>query len=275
MRLSAPRWSRPSPSGGRGDRLPRVARPDTYVPCNFANQLEVLPSFRRILSAAAETARSRLCSGSRVGAGRRSAQRSRHSDRVRPIRTVSVVSWKVAAGTTVKANDSLAEMEADKAVLRTISPVDGTVEEILVPEGTVPIHTPILNIRRSATRSNCCAAGQPFARRAGRADPEPAGPRGRCDHPGETSSSTIGLSLPFVVTGSNRLANDELSLAIPTRTAHDIFRRHRHRGASARGADGELLTLAAEAARRVLQDQRLQLSDLGASLSVARRRRWK
>ena len=23
----------------------RVARPDTYVPCNFANQLDVLPSF--------------------------------------------------------------------------------------------------------------------------------------------------------------------------------------------------------------------------------------
>jgi len=32
----------------------RVTRPDTHVPCNFANQIEVLPSFKRVLSAAAE-----------------------------------------------------------------------------------------------------------------------------------------------------------------------------------------------------------------------------
>ena len=32
----------------------RIARPDTYVPCNFSNQLEVLPSARRILEAATE-----------------------------------------------------------------------------------------------------------------------------------------------------------------------------------------------------------------------------
>ncbi len=41
-------------SAGRHVACRRIARPDTYVPCNFANQLEVLPSARRILEAAAE-----------------------------------------------------------------------------------------------------------------------------------------------------------------------------------------------------------------------------
>src|SRR5262249_38491073 len=32
----------------------RVTRPDTFVPCNFSNQLEILPSFRRVVEACAE-----------------------------------------------------------------------------------------------------------------------------------------------------------------------------------------------------------------------------
>ena len=32
----------------------RLTRPDTYIPCNFSNQLEILPSYKRVLSAAAE-----------------------------------------------------------------------------------------------------------------------------------------------------------------------------------------------------------------------------
>ena len=32
----------------------RVTRPETYTPCNYQNNTEVLPSFERILTAAAE-----------------------------------------------------------------------------------------------------------------------------------------------------------------------------------------------------------------------------
>ncbi len=32
----------------------RVTRPDTFIPCNFENQIEVLPSFKRVLTTAAE-----------------------------------------------------------------------------------------------------------------------------------------------------------------------------------------------------------------------------
>ena len=32
----------------------RVARPDTHIPCNFANQIQVMPSFERVLATAAE-----------------------------------------------------------------------------------------------------------------------------------------------------------------------------------------------------------------------------
>ena len=35
-------------------KMRRIARADTYTPCNFANQLEILPSYEKILTAAAE-----------------------------------------------------------------------------------------------------------------------------------------------------------------------------------------------------------------------------
>ena len=54
----------------------RVTRPDTFVPCNFANQLDVLPSFRRILSVAAEMLDLDLTWSHPPGAGRARATAS-------------------------------------------------------------------------------------------------------------------------------------------------------------------------------------------------------
>lgn len=50
-----------------------------------------------------------------------------------------VVKWFVKAGDQVKEDDILAEVQNDKAVVEIPSPVEGTVEEIFVAEGTVAI----------------------------------------------------------------------------------------------------------------------------------------
>lgn len=50
-----------------------------------------------------------------------------------------IVKWFVKAGDQVKEDDILAEVQNDKAVVEIPSPVEGTVEEILVEEGTVAI----------------------------------------------------------------------------------------------------------------------------------------
>ncbi|MBS7345040.1 MAG: 2-oxo acid dehydrogenase subunit E2 [Caryophanon sp.] len=50
-----------------------------------------------------------------------------------------IVKWFVKAGDTVKEDDILCEVQNDKAVVEIPSPVEGTVEEVLVAEGTVAV----------------------------------------------------------------------------------------------------------------------------------------
>jgi pyruvate dehydrogenase E2 component (dihydrolipoamide acetyltransferase) len=55
-----------------------------------------------------------------------------------------IVKWFVKAGDKVQEDDILAEVQNDKAVVEIPSPVEGTVEEILVEEGTVAVVGDIL-----------------------------------------------------------------------------------------------------------------------------------
>ncbi|WP_042471483.1 dihydrolipoamide acetyltransferase family protein [Bacillus ndiopicus] len=50
-----------------------------------------------------------------------------------------IVKWFVKAGDHVKEDDILCEVQNDKAVVEIPSPVEGTVEEVLVAEGTVAV----------------------------------------------------------------------------------------------------------------------------------------
>lgn len=50
-----------------------------------------------------------------------------------------IVKWFVKAGDKVQEDDVLCEIQNDKAVVEIPSPVDGTVEEVLVAEGTVAV----------------------------------------------------------------------------------------------------------------------------------------
>ncbi|MCE3315518.1 2-oxo acid dehydrogenase subunit E2, partial [Staphylococcus aureus] len=47
-----------------------------------------------------------------------------------------IVKWFVKAGDTIEEDDVLAEVQNDKSVVEIPSPVSGTVEEVLVDEGT-------------------------------------------------------------------------------------------------------------------------------------------
>ena len=50
-----------------------------------------------------------------------------------------IVKWFVKAGDTIEEDDILAEVQNDKSVVEIPSPVSGTVEEVLVEEGTVAV----------------------------------------------------------------------------------------------------------------------------------------
>ena len=50
-----------------------------------------------------------------------------------------IVKWFVKPGDKIEEDDVLCEVQNDKAVVEIPSPVEGTVEEILVQEGTVAV----------------------------------------------------------------------------------------------------------------------------------------
>jgi len=130
----------------------RVARPDTFVPCNFGNQLDVLPSYKRILEEAVHMLEGTITwkADDKVEAGFAyvEAVGSSPSDE-----SVTVVEWKVKVGDQLKPGMPLGEMEADKAAFDMSCPIAGIVAEILVPVGDmVKVGTPMLKVSVSAGR---------------------------------------------------------------------------------------------------------------------------
>ncbi len=125
----------------------RVTRPDTYVPCNYANQLQILPSYQRILETAVDMlggeVRWKKDEAGAAGVYQVEAIGSSPSDE-----SISVITWHVEAGSEIRKGDLIADLEADKAAVDLKSPVSGTVVRTLAGEGdTVKVGTPILEVK--------------------------------------------------------------------------------------------------------------------------------
>ncbi|MCI0463533.1 MAG: thiamine pyrophosphate-dependent enzyme [Gemmataceae bacterium] len=250
----------------------RVARPDTYIPCNFANQLAILPSFERILSTAAEMLGLDLTwqrlPGPEAGLVDVEAVGSSPADQ-----TVTVVAWHVRAGQTVSAGDLLAELEADKAALELTAPVAGTVEKLLVPsEQGVRVGTPLVRIRTEAVGSRAprrggtpVDPGQPILRRRPRSPAHLVCPlTDSIPTPAARSAVVVGLSSVYTAEGSLTVGNNELGRAFPGRTAEQILRLTGIESRRRLALHETALTLAADAARHALHGERLDITDLDA-----------
>lgn len=250
----------------------RVTRPDTYVPCNFGNQLDVLPSYRRILETAVD-----LLGGSIIwkrdeetGAGTFDVEAigSSPSDE-----TVSVLEWKVAPGDSVAEGDLLAEVEADKAAADLMSPVAGTVEELLIEVGdNVAVGTPIVRIKTSEdepvhvkplTREN---PGEPIITGLDVSRRESTIQRGNGSESARNrsfvDSDVCLIGSTAVRTGSRIVENGEIAALAPDWDAGDIEKRT---GIQRRPwvIDGEdTLSLAVDAARSALSEEELTVKDV-------------
>lgn len=263
---------------GHAFKARRVVRPDTYPPCNYLNQMEVLPSLKRVLTAAAE-----LCDldlrwqeeAAHAGAFVLEAVGSSPADQ-----TVSVVEWKVQEGQTVKAGDLLADCEADKATFELRAPVAGEIRELRALDEKVPVGTPLARIMTAKTATALLKRVPTelkpvIARRTIGAAPSPAPdvpglvtlPASRdviVPDPAVGRRVKIGLSTIAAVPAGRVMTNDELVQRFPGRTAHDIYQRT---GIVSRRllAPGEsALTLATRAARAALEQAGMKLPDLDA-----------
>ncbi|MGI8907367.1 MAG: thiamine pyrophosphate-dependent enzyme [Candidatus Sumerlaeaceae bacterium] len=214
----------------------RVTRADTHIPCNFGNQLEVLPSAAAIVEAAAE-----LLDLDVEPAAAHAVETDPHLYVVEAFGTspsdeqLTILQWFVEVGKEIKVGDTIAEVEADKAAGELDAPVSGCVEKILVSAGDmVRIGTPLISIRTPEPRTS--GLGQmhipnrplPVVKRRvlpqdivrreipSMQNPEIIDPR---------RSTAVFLSRVYTAQGSQTTTNADLAARFPELTEEDILRK--------------------------------------------------
>lgn len=238
----------------------RVVRDDTFVPCNYGNQLEVLPGYKRIVDTAVEMLGGKVTWKAQprpeVGVFFVPAIGSSPSDE-----SITVVQWKIKEGDTIAEGQLIADMEADKAAFDLRSPVSGVVEKILVGEGdTVGVGSNLLQVRVGEEE----AIIKPITRE------EPGEPTIELP-PRETAAApqvvrkAEGLPLLQAVSvrkGSRIVTNAELARLSPSWNEDEILKRV---GIESRPwvAEGEnALTLSVDSAQRLLEETGLSAQDI-------------
>jgi 2-oxoisovalerate dehydrogenase E1 component len=242
-------------------QMARVTRHDTYIPYNFENQIEVVPSFRSVLAKAAELLGYSLTwqkSSEEVeGSVTVNAIGSSPSDK-----TVKITGLMVKAGQTVKAGELLAAVEADKATMEISAPVSGIIEELFLAEGdSVDVGTPLARIKTEETNlikkpMTKEDPGTPILEKQSGSAPKAA--KAVAEH------KPVLISSIATVLGSRHILNDELlsghgewdSEAIRSRTGCE--ERYWITG------DETVETLAVKAVSDLLEKEQLALSDIDA-----------
>ena len=245
----------------------RVTRPDTHIPCNFVNQMEVMPSFQRVLTTAAELLNLEISwippSKAEEGVHIVQAIGSGPSDD-----TVTVVELMVQPGQRVERGDLLASLEATKSVFELTSPASGVIEKVLVSPGdVVEIGAPMMRINtgqqaqrpKPVTQEQC---GTPVLTRK-----TTTGTLHLPQQFKERRPFDVGVSSVATVTGSRVVTNSELLERgairhVPAMSADDIIRRT---GIESRmwAQNGEnAVNMAAQACWNVLDREGLILEDI-------------
>ena len=245
-------------------RMSRAVRADTFVPCNFVNQLAVLPSARTILDEAARlldievdwVAEEAADSGTRLVRAVGSP-----SDE-----TVTMIECHVAPGDRVKEGDLLATFETVKAAIEFEAPADGTVEAVFATPGmVVKVGAPFLSLatdRMDRTSDGVDGQLRPVLSFRDAAKNLAAGLRAAYRPSRQTQE--VGIVAIATKLGSGTIRNGDLADLHPGRTAADIDRLT---GIATRCqiAPGETaLSLGADAARLALARAGLAISDMTA-----------
>ena len=245
----------------------RVARADTHVPCNFANQLEVLPSFKKIVDTAVA-----MLGGEVAWQCADADPASLHLVKAIGLsptdETVTLVEWQVRPGENLQVGQIVATLEAEKTTFDFISPLAGEVVELRCASGqSVTIGEPLLALR--------CADGEAQRLPVTRENPGvpvisgigPQTPAAGDEKSGDRASPLTGdgpVAIAAIATalGSRRVGNDEIAALCPAWTADEILKRI---GVETRywvGDDEDALTLALAACRQLFAETSLSVGDI-------------
>jgi 2-oxoisovalerate dehydrogenase E1 component len=242
--------------------LRRVTRPDTFIPCNFANQIEVLPSFKSVLTTAATLLNLELNwikdEQPAAGISLIEAVGSGPADE-----TVVVSELFLRPGQTIMRGDVVAALEAAKSVFELTSPVSGTIDEVCVREGdTVPVGTPLARVRTSSAGQRQRPmiqeqSGKPVLRRL---ESHETLHLPRCDT--KRRAFDVGISSIATVSGSRVVSNHELAGRARGMTPDDILRRTGIEQRRWIDKDENAISMAVQACWKVLDQENLIVDDL-------------
>ena len=244
----------------------RVTRPDTLVPCHFANQLDVLPSFKQVLTTAAELLDldlewippkeedENVFSVDAIGSG--------PADE-----TVEIVELHVEPGSTVEQGTVLATVEATKSVVDISSPVGGKVSEILAAAGEyIAVGEPLIRIdlhegerrQKPVTQER---SGTPILKRRKSRTSLPIPVRDI-----EHRSFDVGISSVTALCGSRHVSNADLINGNGHLKPHDILRRTGIESRRWVSEDEDAVGLAVKACQQLLDREKLTLDDLDLAI---------
>ena len=237
-----------------GVRAARVVRDDTHVPCNFANQLAVLPSARGVIEAAARLLDLDVC-WSNHEEGRPGSLLVRAAGSPSD-ETVTLIECHVAPGTRVREGDLLAVFETVKSAVEFESPADGVIEAVLTAVGSiVKVGEPFLSIATDRlVTGSAKGAETPVLSFRPRAVQRPLA----------RAATVVGLVSVASKLGSRRIDNADLAALHPGRTAEAVDRLTGIATRWAVGPGETAVTLGADAARLALQRCALRASDITA-----------
>ena len=245
-------------------RSARVTREDTYIPCNFSNQLEVLPSFKRILEKACELLDCSIewekAPEPEQGVTFIEAMGTSPSDE-----TITIHEWLIEEGEEIEEGQELALFEANKATAELLSQVEGEVLEILIEEGsTVNVGTPILKVKTDAKDVipkpvTFERPGTPHISRNFKTDADSL----------SSSDSKLSYNAPTisgiaVVQGSKEVSNENFSENFSDKNSEDIVQMTGIRKRNHIEGEQNLLSLATEAAEKVLEQTGTNIEDIEA-----------
>ncbi len=236
-------------------KVKRITRADTYVPCNFDNQMEVLPSYERILTAATQlldlSLEWEVTNHNDVGFYNIEVIGASPSDE-----SVLITELHVKVGDYIKVGDKLVDLEASKSAGEILSPSNGVVEEIYVNESErATVGENLLKLRLpEGSLNDQKIQKRPILIR--KIQEEIA--RQNKPH----SIYPVGISTPCFKTGSRLVTNDELLTNFPDHQSEDIINRTGIESRFWLAKDENIIDLAASVAKDALKQSNLSLSDI-------------
>ena len=239
----------------------RVTRPDTFIPCNFENQVDVLPGFKRTLTVAAELLDLDL-------AWEEAPEKEAGVEFIQAIgsgpadEAVEIVEILIESGESLECGDPVASVEATKSVFDITSPVDGVVTEILCQAGdNVRVGAPMVKLATDASlRPKPITEeqhGTPFLTRR-----KSENTIVLAHSLPERRSFEVGLSHVQYNEGSKLITNEFLLGENAEMTSEDIIRRTGIRQRYWVDQNEDAISMAVGSCQKVLEQEGLLIDDI-------------